>query len=245
MALWLTSVILAFLVGRFFHSNVSINFWMATTTLPTLDGGSISVPNWRIIPLREVWYFLILSIAGGITLAKVLTIIIQSAIAHNWKRAVVWLSGLLCIAFLAYFISLLAYSVGAWRNLGLVVFFSTRGTLGPTLVFATAIIVAKLLSNAAQSNNGKAWLFLTLSGLSITSVLTMFVIPIFAPRLDMGSYNVPKTFITLIFLDGLMYLSFALIVVFALVKLVVVDVRQSRTYVGRVTPGGPTLINHK
>jgi hypothetical protein len=229
LILWVATLILAFLELRFFHRNVSVDFWMATTSIPALDGGSISVTNWTSIPLSEIWYYLILSIAGGITLAKVLTIIAQSAIAHNWKRATVWLGGLLCFAFSAYFISLLAYPVGAWRNVGLVVFYGTRGPFGPTLVFATAIIAAKLLSNAAQSNRGKTQLFLTLSGLAFTSVLTTFVIPIVAPMRYMESHHPSNTFITLAILDGLMYVALALIMVFALVKLAVVTVRRSRT----------------
>jgi hypothetical protein len=236
LVLWLAVAILAFLAGRFLQGNGMVSFWMATTTLPALNGGFISIPRWNSIPLSEAWYFLILSIAGGITLARVLTIIAQSAIAHNWKRAVVWLGGLLCFAFSAYFISLLAYPLSAWRNLGLVVFFNTRGPLGPTLVFAAAIIIAKLLSNAAQSNKGKTRLFLTMSGLALASVLTMFVIPIFRPRPDMGDmalYNVPKTVITLVILDGLMCVALALVVIFAVVKLAIVTVRRS------CTTGGP------
>ena len=229
LILWVATLILAFLELRFFHRNVSVDFWMATTSIPALDGGSISVTNWTSIPLSEIWYYLILSIAGGITLAKVLTIIAQSAIVHNWKRATVWLGGLLCVAISAYFISLLAYPVGAWRNVGLWAFYNTRGPLGPTLVFATAIIAAKLLSNAAQSNRGKTRLFLTLSGLAITSVLTMFVIPFVSPRPHMESHDTSNAFITLLILDGLLYVALALVVLFAVVKLVVVTARRSRT----------------
>jgi hypothetical protein len=236
LVLWLVAVILAFLVGHFFRSDLSVDYWMATTTLPAFYGGSFSFPSWSYIPLNQVWHYLILSIAGGITLAKILATITESAIAHNWKRAVLWLSGLLCFAFSAYFISLLAYPLGAWRKLGLFFFYNTRGPLGPTLVFATVIIGAKLLSNAAQSSKGKTWLFLALIGLPITSVLTMYALNMFVPRPDMGSLNPSNTFIALIILDGLMYLSSGLIVVFALVKLVVVAVRRSRKHRGHVAP---------
>ncbi len=227
MVLWLAALITAYLVVRFLDGNVSVMFWMATTSLPTSDGGSISIPSWSAIPLYEAWYYLILSIAGGITLAKLLTTIAQSAIAHNWKHAAAWLGGLLSVALLAYFISLLAYSVGPWQKVGLEVFYNTRGALGPTLVFATAIIVARLLSNAAQSNTGKNRLFLALSGLAITSVLMTFAIPAFAPRPHAGSYNTGLT--TLVILNGLIYVALALVVVFAVVKLVVATVRRSHT----------------
>jgi hypothetical protein len=144
-----------------------------------------------------------------------LTIIVSSAIAHNWKRASVWLVGLLCVTLSAYAISLLAYSGGGWQELGVIVFYSTRGPLGPTLIFATAIIVARLLSNGARSETGKRELFLALSGLPIAGILIGFAIPVLL-RPTPGPDN---AVIALIILDGLVWVALAVIVVFALVKL--------------------------
>lgn len=227
--LWLGTLIGAYLVLRFHPlPNHSVDFWMATTSLPLLEGGSVSIPSWSAMPLNQIWYYLILSIAGGITLAEILTIIAQSAIAHRWKRAAIWLSGLLGVALLVYFISFLAYPLGPWRKVGTLVFYSTRGPFWPTLVFAAAIILARLLSNAAQSNTGKARLFLILSGLAMTSVLMMFVVPIFAPGPEKGPLN---TFIALVILDGLLYVALALVAVYAVVTLVVVTVRRHHTHI--------------
>ena len=233
--LWLTAIILAPVVEHLLYGNASVRFWMRVYNITPnfLTEAHIPVSTWRAVPLNEVWYYLILSVAGGITLAKVLTIIAQSAIERNRKRASVWLSGLLGSALSAYFISLLAYSVGAWRKIGLEVFYNTRGPFGPTLVFATAIIVAKLLSSAAQSDSVKSRLFLTLGGLSIAGVLTMFTIPVFAPGANAGSYN---TFIVLVILDGLMFIALALVTLFAVVKLVVVTVRRSSAHSAASTP---------
>lgn len=225
LILWLATFILASLVLRVLHGQGSVGFWMATTSLPMDGGGSISVPKWMPIPLAEIWYYLILSIAGGISLAKILPVIAESATAHKWKRTVAWLSGLLCAAVLAYSISRLAYSVGAWQKVGSWVFYNTRGPFGPTLVFATAIIVARLLSNAAQSDRGKERLFLTLSGLTITGVLVMYVFPIFALKSPMTAKG---PFITLFIIDGLIWVSLVVIMLVALVKLVAVAVRRSR-----------------
>src|SRR5208283_2655787 len=93
LVLWPAAVILASLVRRFLYGSCSTDFWVAAAARPAPGGGSISVPHWWIVPLSQVWYYLILAIAGGITLARVLTIIVSSAIAHNWKRASVWLVG--------------------------------------------------------------------------------------------------------------------------------------------------------
>ncbi len=227
LVLWLASFIAASLAAHFLYGSPSVDFWFASTSVPTLDGRSVSVPLWRVIPLSEVWSYLIVSIAGGIILAKILTIIAQSAIAHHWKRTAFWLTGLFCLALIPYFVSLLAYPVGPWRKLGLIVFYNTRGPLGPTMVFATAIIVARLLSNAAQSNMGKRRLFLTLSGLAFASVLMMFAIDFVIPRPPMG---LSDTFIALIIFDGMMYVTWAMIVVFAAMKLVIVAMRRFHTH---------------
>lgn len=114
----------------------------------------------------------------------------------------------------AYLISLLAYSVGPWQKVGLMVFYSTRGPLAPTLIFAAAIIVAKLLSNGARSEKGKRELFLALSGLPIAGILIGFAIPVLlrpAPGPD-------SAVMALIILDGLVWVAFAVTVVFALVR---------------------------
>lgn len=226
LILWLATLILASLEERYFHSTRSVSFWLATTSLPTLTGGSLSVQSRMAIPLNEVWHYLIISIASGITLAKVLNIIAQSAIAHNWKRTIYWLSGFLGVAFFIFFISHLAYSVGAWRHVGLKFFYNSRGSFGPTILFALIIIMAKFLSVAAQSSQGRKLLFLSLSMLCITSVLVMFAIPIFAPTTLTGS---PITFITLVILDGLIFVISALVALFSVVKLVIVAVRRSST----------------
>jgi hypothetical protein len=208
--LWLAAVVLAFMVSRLLHGSGGTHFWMPVTSLPTVDGRSIPFPSWGIISRSEIWYYLILSIAGGITVAEVVTVIARSAIARNWKRAGVWLGGLLCFILLAYVTSLLAYSVGPWQKIGVIVLYNTRGPLGPTLVFATAIIIAKLLSNAAGSNAGKRRLFLSLSGLVFVGILILFIPP---------PMNSPYAFVTLLALDGLAWIAFALILVFAVVKL--------------------------
>ena len=215
LVLWLAAVILASLVGRLLYGNGSTDFWIAATSLPTSGGGSVSVSSWSIIPVSDVWYYLILSIAGGITVAGTFTTIVRAAIAHNWKRASVWLGGLLCVTLSAYVISLLAYSAGAWQKLGLIVFYNSRGPLGPTLIFAIAIIVAKLLSNGARSGTGKRALFLALSGLPISGILIGFAIPVLL-RPTPGPDN---AVIALIILDGLVWVASAVMVAFALVKL--------------------------
>jgi len=157
LVLWPATVILASLVRRFLYGGGSTDFWVASTALPTFGGGSISVPSWQIVPLSQVWYDLILSIAGGITVARVLTVIVSSAIAHSWKRAGVWLGGLFCISLSAYLISLLAYSVGPWQKVGLIVFYNTRGPLAPSLIFATAIMVKIYLTNPRFWRIVEAW----------------------------------------------------------------------------------------
>ena len=227
LALWVASYVLATLAGRVLHGSGSVYFWMATTSLPTLDGGSVVVPSRHLIPLGEVWHYLILSIAGGITLAKILAIIAQATLGHHWKRATIWMSGLLVVAGSTYLISLLAYQVGPWRKAGLWVFYNTRGSLWPTLAFTAAILAAKLLSNAAPSHPAKKWLFLSLSGLTISSVLVMFMIPIFAPTNK--PYRASNTLVALITLDGLMYATLALVAGFAMVKLLKINFRRSRT----------------
>ncbi len=224
LVLWLAAFIAAFLAAHFLYGSPSVDFWFASTSLPTLDGRSVSIPPWRFIPLSRVWYYLLVSIAGGITLAKVLIIIVQSAIAHHWKRAAVWLTGLLSVALILYLTSLLAYPLGPWRKLGLIVFYNTRGALGSTLVFATAIILAMLLSNAARSNAGKRRLFLTLSGLAFASVLMTFTIDLQMPRPPLG---LSHALIALVILDVMMYVAWATIVVFAAMKLVIGAMRRS------------------
>lgn len=226
LVLWFVAFILASLARRFLYGSGSGSFLMATTSLPTLDGGSVSFPSWTFIPFGQIWYYLILSIAGGISLAKILTVIARSAIAHNWKGAVLWLGGLLSLTLFAYFISLFAYRIGPWRELGLRVFYNTRGPFWPTLVFAAAIVAAKLLSNAAQSKTGKNRLFLILSGLSITSVLMMFAIPL---TLNPYVRSASTLGITLIILDAFMYFALSLLMVFAVVRLVVISARRSRS----------------
>jgi hypothetical protein len=228
LVLWLATLVIAYLVLVCVSvPDLSVPFWIATSSLPALDGGSVPVPSWSPIPLREIWYFLVLSIAWGTTLAQILTIIAKSVIARNWNRAGAWLIGLLSVGFLAYFISLLAYRTGPWQNVGLWVLYGTRGPLGPTLVFATAIIVARLLSNAAQSNAGKNAFFLALSGLALTSVLTMFVTVPFMPGPNGDPYH--AVWVSLLVLDGLMYVGLALLVIFALAKIAIVAARRTRT----------------
>jgi len=230
LVLWFATLILAFLAERVFYGCSSIDFWMATSSIPTPDGRSISVPRIRIIPLNEVWYYLILSLAGGVTLAKILAIIAQSAIAQNWKRALAWLSGLLCATVSTYSISCLAYSAGVWQKIGLVFFYNSSGSIGPTIVFAIVVILAELLSNAAFSEKGKKRLFFTLSGMTIASVLLMYMIPVFAPKSPMDSHS---TYISLLILDGLMYVASVLVAVVAAVKLVASATRRVGRWPGQ------------
>jgi hypothetical protein len=228
LLMWIAAWSVAWAVGRFHPGNFDISYCMATTALPGANGITISVPSCRGILWDEVWRWLVLSIAGGITLAKMLTIVAQSAISHNRRRAATWLGGLLSFVLLAYFISLLAYSPSPWRTVGLLVFYYTRGPFWPTLVFAAAILIAKQLEKAAESEPGRSRLFLTLSGLAICSPLIMFLIPLVdESRPHSGPASMPV--VMAMILGGLMYLALATFVAFAVVKLAINAVRRSRT----------------
>ena len=224
LMLWAVAVVLAPLASHMLYGSGSVDFLMGTTSLPALDGGSVYVPRWSAIPLSQVWHYLILSIAGGISLATIIAVIARCVIAQNWKCSALWLSGLLCITLLAYVTSLLAYRPGAWQRVGLLVFYNTRGPLWPTLVFTAVILAAKLLSNAAQSGTGKNILFLILSGLAITSALMTFAVPV---ALSPSAPSLGKLATALIVLNACMYAMWAVLVVFALARLAAISSRKS------------------
>lgn len=221
LVLWLAMLAVAFLVLP--HCpipNVSVPFWMAAYSLPLLDGGVTPVEPWEAMPLSDVWYFLVLSIAGAITLVKILSVVAQSAIAHRWKRATAWVLGLLGVCVLAYALSLLAFRPGPWQNIGLIVLYATRGSLGPTVIFAAAIIFARFLSRGPRTEAAKNRLFLALSGLSILCGLTPYVVHIFLPTPDPGVRTVDTLTISLILLCAAMYVLLALLVLFSLAILI-------------------------
>lgn len=230
LALWLTTLAVAYLVLPHLPiPNVSVPFWIATSSLPLVDGGSTPVESWEAMPLSEVWYFLILSVAGAITLVKILSIVARSAIAHHWKRAAAWLFGLLGVCVFAYTSSLLAFRPGPWQNIGVIVLFATRGPLGPTLAFAVAIIFAKFLSRGPRTEMAKKRLFLSLSGFSIVCGLMPSVFSTFSPTPNPAAHTIDTLTTSLILLCAAMYILLALLVLFALALLIIGALRRTKS----------------
>ncbi len=230
--LWVVIVIVATLAARIVTDNVSVGYLMGTKSFPILGGGAITVPLNTAIPLGHVWYYLILAIAGSITLAKILSVVARSAIARNWKRAGIWLGGTLAVAFATCFVSLLAYRGGPWQMAAAWIFFATRGPFWPTLLFTALILVAKLLSDGAQTPIGKTRLFLALSTTSIGGVLVAFA------AFPMSASESCGTRVLIVLITAcLLELAFGVLVIIAAIKLVagVVLRRRERTSAS-VTP---------
>lgn len=229
LVLWLATLTVAFFVlPRLPIPNVSVPFWMATSSLPRIDGGIVRVESWRAIPLGDVWYFLVLSITGAITLVKILSIVAQSVIARHWTRAAIWLLGLACVCVSAYALSLLAFHPGPRQNIGVLLLYATRGPLGPTLVFAVAIIVAKFLSRGPRKPTAKNWLFLALSGLSLACGLMPYVFHTLTPTANPASHTLDALSVSLIALMAAMYILLVLLALFAVAILIFGALRRKR-----------------